>query len=336
MQVLVTGASGFVGSHVARKLVERGDHVRVLLRPSSEGKALNGLPVERVYGELTDHRALASAAAGCQQVYHVAADYRLWVPDPEPMYRANVEGTEAVLRAAAEAGASRIVYTSTVGTLGCRGDGTPGTEETPVTLSDMVGHYKRSKFLAEERALALAREGLPVVVVNPSTPVGPGDWKPTPTGQTLLDFLRGRMPATIHTGMNLVDVSDVAAGHLLAAERGRIGQKYILGHRNLTLREILEILAKLTGLPAPRFRLPYGAAYAFGWLDTVVVSRLTRRPPRAPLDGVRMARKLMYFDASKAVRELGLPQTPIEKALLAAASWYQRQGYCPPFSARAD
>ncbi|HEY3282762.1 MAG TPA: hopanoid-associated sugar epimerase [Armatimonadota bacterium] len=329
MKVLVTGASGFVGSHVARKLVERGDHVRVLLRPSSSGKSLGGLPVERVEGDLCDPGSLKAAVEGCRQVYHVAADYRLWVPDPDSMYRGNVEGTRTLLTSAAEAGAERIVYTSTVGALGCRGDGTSGTEETPVSLSDMVGHYKRSKFMAEQEALKLAGQGAPVVIVNPSTPVGPGDWKPTPTGQTILDFLRGAMPAYIDTGMNLVHVDDVAQGHLLAAEHGRPGEKYILGNQNVTLRRIFELLSEVSGLPAPKVRLPYAVAYTFAWLETQVVSRLTHKPPRAPLDGVKMAKKLMYFDASKAVAELGLPQTPLIQALEDAVRWYRAQGYCP-------
>jgi len=328
MRVLVTGASGFVGSHVARLLAERGDVVRVLVRRSSPVDHLVALQCEPVIGDLCDSASVCSAVKGCDQVYHVAADYRLWCREPRSMYRTNVEGTLNVLRAALAAGIGRVVYTSTVGTLGNIGDGTPGTEETPVTLAEMVGHYKRSKFLAEEEVRRFAAtEGLPVVIVNPSTPVGEGDLKPTPTGKIIVDFLRGRMPAYLDTGLNLVDVRDVAHGHLLAAERGRPGERYILGCRNVTLREILEMLSRITGLPAPTRRIPYAVALWAARIDTLVSGVVLGREPRIPLEGVLMARKRMFFDSSKAVRELGLPQSPVEGALARAVEWFRANGY---------
>ncbi len=326
MTALVTGGTGFVGAHLVRALLDQGESVRCLVRPGSDRRNLAGLPVEVVEGDITDPFAAARAVRGCDTVFHAAALYQLWVPDPAPMYRVNVGGTRTVLAAAGEAGAKRIVYTSTVGTLGNPGDGRPGTETTPVTLADMVGHYKRSKFLAEQEALRLARAGLPVVIVNPSAPVGAYDVKPTPTGQMMVDFLRGRMRGVLRTGLNLVAASDVAAGHLLAAERGKAGERYILGHANLMLEEIFTLLARLTGIPAPRLRVPYGVAYVAG-VAAEVLSRLTGRPPRIPLTGVRMARKVMFFDAGKAVRELGLPQTPVEGALREAVDWFTAHGY---------
>jgi dihydroflavonol-4-reductase len=325
---LVTGGTGFVGSHVSRRLLVEGVAVRVLARPQSSLRNLEGLAVEVVYGDLRQPETLAPAVRGCRWVYHVAADYRLWCRDPGEMYRANVEGTAALLSAVRAAGdVERVVYTSTVGALGLPSGGEPGNESTPVSLDDMVGHYKRSKFLAEQEALRFAGEGLPVTLVHPSTPVGPGDARPTPTGQMIVDFMNGRMPAYVDTGLNLIAVEDVAEGHLLAAARGRVGEKYILGHRNLTLREILEILGEILGRPAPRARMPYAAALALAHVDQWVEGRLLRREPRIPLEGVRMAAKKMYFDATKAVRELGLPQTPVEDALARAARWFADQGY---------
>jgi dihydroflavonol-4-reductase len=326
MPVLVTGATGFIGHHVARQLLARGHRVRALVRPSSRRENLAGLDLELVTGDLQDPASLRAAAAGCPQVYHVAADYRLGAPDPESLYRSNVDGTRNLLEAAAAAGVERVVYTSSVGALGIPADGTPGTEATPVGLNDMIGVYKRSKFLAEQEALRFAREGVPVVIVNPSTPVGPADLKPTPTGQIVVDFLNGRMPAYVDTGLNLVAVEDVARGHLLAAERGQVGEKYILGNRNMTLREILEALARITGRPAPTVRIPYGFALAAAFLENGL-ARLLRREPAIPLEGVRMARKKMFFDSSKAVGELGLPQTPVEDALARAVGWFRDHGY---------
>lgn len=325
---LVTGGTGFVGSHVVRRLVAEGIPVRVLARRHSSTRALEGLPVELVYGDLRQPETLPSAVAGCRWLFHVAADYRLWCRDPRELYRTNVDGTAALLAAARQAGGvERIVYTSSVGALGLNQDGRPANEETPVTLAEMVGHYKRSKYLAEQEALRAAREGAPLVLVHPSTPVGPGDWKPTRTGQMIVDFLNGRMPAYVDTGLNLIAVEDVAEGHWLAATRGRVGERYILGCRNLTLREILQMLAKITGRPAPRWRMPLPLALFLGHLDQWVEGGLLRREPKIPLEGVRMARKKMFFDAEKAVRELGLPQSPVEDALARAVAWYREHGY---------
>jgi dihydroflavonol-4-reductase len=323
---LVTGATGFVGANVVRELLRDGATVRVLARRSSDRRAITGLPVEVVEGDLTDRRSIDRAVAGVGVVHHVAADYRLWARDPRELYRANVDGTRAVLDAAGQAGVRRIVYTSTVGALGIPKDGAPGTEDTPVALSDMVGPYKASKFLAEQAALGLARRGLPVVIVNPSAPVGPWDVKPTPTGQMVVDFLAGRMFATLDTGLNLVHVRDVARGHLLAAARGRVGEKYILGHRNVSLVEIGRLLAELTGSRAPWLRVPYALAWC-GAACMEAAARVSGRPPKVPLAAVRMARKKMYFSADKAVRELGLPQTDVREALHDAARWFSEHGY---------
>jgi dihydroflavonol-4-reductase len=257
----------------------------------------------------------------------VAADYRLWVPDPEVMYAVNVQGTRDLLAAAAAAGLARVVYTSTVGTLGNPGDGTPGAEDTPVSLKEMVGHYKRSKFLAEQVALDFAGQGLPVVIVNPSTPVGPWDWRPTPTGQMIVDFLKGRMPAYLETGLNLIHVQDVARGHLLAEAQGRLGEKYILGHENLSLSQILRLLADISGRRAPKVKLPYWPVLAMAYVNEWWANHLSRRPPRMPVTAVRMARKYMYFDNTKAREELGLTLTPVPQALGEAVAWFQQHGY---------
>jgi dihydroflavonol-4-reductase len=325
---LVTGGTGFVGANVVRELVAAGAGVRVLARPGGDRRALEGVKVEIVEGDLTDAASVRRAVAGVQAVYHVAADYRLWTPDPAPLYRANVDGTRAVLDAAGAAGVSRIVYTSSVGALGIPRDGTPGDETTPVTLDEMVGHYKRSKFLGEQVALDYARRGLPVVVVNPSAPLGPWDIKPTPTGQMVVDFMRGRMVGVVDTGLNVVHVRDVARGHLLAAERGKPGEKYILGHArgNLSLAEIFGLLAAITGGRAPRFRVPYALAWCSA-LACEGVARVTGRPPAVPLTAVRMSRKRMYFNPAKAVRELGLPQTEPRAALADAVAWFEARGY---------
>lgn len=327
MTVLVTGGTGFVGSRVVRKLVERGERVRCLARKSSVLRNLDGLPVEVVEGDLQDAVSLGGAVRGCATVYHVAADYRLWSRDPGELYRSNVDGTRNLIAAAERAGCARFVHCSSVGALGIPKDGTPGTEATPVRLEDMVGHYKRSKFLAEQEALQAAARGVPVVIVNPSTPVGPNDIKPTETGRIITRFLNGKMPAYLDTGLNLVDVDDVAEGHLLAAEKGRVGEKYILGCRNMTLREILESLAKLTGLVAPRARMPYGLVLGIARVNEFFSGTLFGREPGIPVEGVRMARKKMFFDASRAVRELGLPQTPVEEALERAIRWFYDNGY---------
>lgn len=323
---LVTGGTGFVGANVVRELLREDAVVRVLARPGGDRRALAGLAVDVVDGDLGDPASLRRAVAGVATVYHVAADYRLWARDPRALYRTNVDGTRALLQTAADAGIKRIVYTSTVGALGLPKDGSPGTEETPVSLTDMVGPYKKSKFLAERVALEFAAAGAPIVIVNPSAPVGPWDVKPTPTGQMIVDFLRGRMFASLDTGLNLVHVRDVARGHLLAAQRGRVGDKYILGHANLGLAEIFQRLAEITGLRAPRLRIPYAVA----WLAAAGLegaARLTRGAPRVPLTAVRMARKRMYFSPAKAVRELGLPQTDVGEALRDAVAWFGEHGY---------
>ncbi len=323
---LVTGGNGFVGVHVVRALLARGDRVRVLVRKGADRAALDGCDVEFALGDLRDRESIERAVAGCEEVYHVAADYRLWVPDPDAMYAANVDGTRNVIEAARRAGARRIVHTSTVGALGIPARGI-GTEDTPVSIDDMVGPYKRSKFMAERVAVDAARDGAPVVIVNPSTPVGPLDLKPTPTGRIIVDFLNRRMPAFVDTGLNLADVEDVARGHLLAAEHGRVGEKYILGGENLTLKEMLDRLARLSGLPAPRVRLPYAVAFGFA-LGAEAVSRvLTHRAPRASLTEVRMSRKHMFFDSSKARRELGYRPGPVDNALARAIEFFRRSGF---------
>ena len=322
--VLVTGASGFLGWHVARLLLQRGDSVRALVRP---GSRLRELDAEPVTGDLRDPESLARAVAGCGLVFHAAADYRLWARDPRDLYRSNVDGTRHLLAAAQRAGVERVVYTSTVGCIGIPSEGL-GDEDTPVSLADMAGDYKRSKFLAEQVALQFAREGLPVVIVNPTAPVGDHDVKPTPTGQTVLDFLNGKMPAFIDTGLNIVDARDAAQGHLLACERGRIGERYILGSENLTLAQILQTLAKIAGRPAPRLRLPYAVAYCAGVCSTAW-AEVTGVPPRVPIEAVRMARKKMWVTHVKARRELGFQPAPAETALRRAAEWFGGSWHAP-------
>lgn len=326
MKVLVTGATGFVGGAVARALVRAGIDVRVLARSESELKNLEGLMVEQRVGDLRDPASLRKALTGCQQLYHVAAHYALWAKDPSIFYDINVTGTRNLLEAAREAGIERTVYCSTIGAIGLPPHGGLGTEDTPVSLDQMAGHYKRSKYLAEQEVLKLAKAGLPVVIVNPSAPVGAGDVKPTPTGQIIVDFMKGRMPAYIETGMNIVDVDDVATGHLLAMQKGRQGERYILGCRNLMLREVFEILSRITGVKAPSIKLPRIAilpfAYGNQWL-----ANLTGQPPRIPLEGVKMAKYKMHYDCSKAIRELGIPQTPPEVALEKAVRWFRDHGY---------
>ena len=320
MTVLVTGASGFLGWHVAKLLVERNYSVRALVRP---GSRIDQLAVEPVTGDLRDPASLARAIQGCRRVFHVAADYRLWSKDPSDLYRSNVDGTRNLLQAAQAAGVERVVYTSTVGCIGFPHDGL-GTEDTPVSLDDMAGHYKRSKFLAEQVALEFARGGLPVVIVNPTAPIGDHDVKPTPTGKIVLDFLKGDMPAFIDTGLNVVDARDAAEGHLLACERGRIGERYILGSENLTLAQILEKLAAITGRKAPTVRLPYAVAWLAAAASTGYAG-ITGRPPRVPLEGVRMARKRMWVSHEKARRELGFNPGPAETALRRAVEWFLKR-----------
>jgi dihydroflavonol-4-reductase len=325
---LVTGGTGFVGAHVVRALLRRGREVRCLVRPGSAAVNLEGLDVDRATGDLRDVASLERALAGAEVVYHCAADYRLWASDPREIYEVNVGGTENIMRRAFEAGVRRVVYTSSVAALGSRRAGEPADEETPAEPSHIIGTYKKSKYDAERVAEAWSARGLPVVIVNPSTPVGDRDVKPTPTGQIIVDFLNRRMPAYVDTGMNLVDVADVAEGHLLAAERGRAGERYILGNRNMTLKEFLDALAERSGLPSPRLKLPHWMPVAAAAVDTFV-SGWTGRPPRIPIDAARMSRHRMFFDASKAVRELGLPQSPVEEALDRAVRWFRERGYAP-------
>ena len=325
MKVFVTGATGFVGWHLVEALLSRGDEVRCLARPASAA-LLDGSKSEVALGDLTDFESLRRGMRGVEAVYHCAADYRLYVDHPESMYAANVEGTRNVLRAASEAGVRRVVYTSTVGALGLNADASPADERTPVHFSDMVGHYKRSKFLAERVAEEWAAKGLPLVIVNPSTPVGERDIKPTATGRMILDFLRGKIPAYVDTGLNLVDVRDVAAGHILAMERGRVGEKYILGNKDMSLKAILDSLSRIAGLPSPRLRVPHWLPLAVAAADTAL-ARVRGGTPRFELDAVRLSRKKMFFDPGKAVRDLGMPQTPVDQALERAVTWFRRQGY---------
>lgn len=321
--VLVTGATGFLGWHVAQRLVESGERVRALVRPSSSVRELD---VETATGDLRDPASLQRAVAGCRAVYHVAADYRLWAKDSNDLYRSNVDGTRNMLAAARQAGVERFVYTSTVGCIGIPAGGI-GDEEAPVSLADMTGHYKRSKFLAEQVAIEYAQSGFPVFIVNPTAPVGDHDVKPTPTGKIIVDFLKGNMPAYVDTGLNLVDAADTARGHVLAAERGKPGERYILGGENLTLRQILEQLAQLSGKPAPKVRIPYAVAYMAGVCSTAT-AHLTGKEPRAPLEGVRMARKKMWVSCDKAKRDLGFTAGPVEQALDKAIRWFEQNGYC--------
>jgi dihydroflavonol-4-reductase len=321
----VTGATGFIGHHIAEALISGGWEVRALCRKNSaHPMQLPG--VEWRIGDIRNADEVLSAMSGAEAVFHVAADYRLWARNPSDIYETNVGGTVNILESAMAAGVRRVVYTSSVGALGLNRDGTPANEDTPVSLEDMVGHYKRSKFLAEREAEKFLEKGLPLVFVHPSTPVGPGDHKPTPTGKIIVDYLNGKMPAYLDTGLNLVDVRDVSQGHCLAFERGIIGQKYILGNRNLTLAEIFAMLEGISGIPAPRVRLPYKPILFLAGVCHLL-SFITRREPLIPFEGVRMASKRMYFDSSKAVRELGLPQTPVETALSDAVAWFGQYGY---------
>jgi dihydroflavonol-4-reductase len=323
---LVTGATGLVGSAVARALLARGDRVRVLARPNSNRRNLAGLSVEIAEGAMEDPRSLAHAVAGCRYVYHVAADYRIWVPDPAPMFRANVEGTRDLMTAALEAGAERVIYTSSVATLGLLPGGS-ADEETPSGIEDMIGPYKRSKFAAEEVVRELARErGLPVVIVNPSTPVGPGDVKPTPTGRLIVEAARGQMPAFVDTGLNIVHVDDVAEGHLAAAERGRVGERYILGGENMTLAEILAEISAVMGRRPPWLRVPHSVLFPVA-IGAELAARVTGRDPFVTFDGVRMSRKKMYFSSEKASRELGYAPRPAREAIADAVGWFKANGY---------
>jgi len=327
LKAFVTGATGFLGSHVARALADQGADLRLLVRPTSKLRNIEGLKAETATGELRDAGSLEIAMAGCETVFHVAADYRLWVNDPAEMYQSNVGGTRSVLEAARKNGIRRVVYTSSVATVGFTSNGHPANEESPVALADMIGHYKRSKFMAEQLALEAGRGGMDVVTVNPTTPVGERDIKPTPTGRIVLDFLKRKFPAYVETGLNLVDARECARGHVAALERGKTGERYILGGEDLTLKQILDTLGRITGLPSPKVKLPYFFAFATGVVDEAITGRLLRREPRATVDTVRMGKKKMYASSGKAERELGWKIVPVEGALRRAVEWFRSNGY---------
>ena len=327
MLAFVTGATGFVGSHVARALAAQGADLRLLVRSGSDLRNVRELQAEQVIGDLRDAASLKKSVAGCDVVFHVAADYRLWVRDPEEMYRSNVEGTKAILEAARESRVRRVVYTSSVATMGFQSNGYLANEESPVSLANMIGPYKRSKFMAEEIAIAAGRSGMDVVVVNPTTPVGERDIKPTPTGRIVVDFLKKKFPAYVDTGLNLVDVGECARGHVAALEQGRSGERYILGGENLTLKQILDKLAVITGLPSPKIKVPYVVALATGVVDQVVTGYIRHREPRATIDAVRMGRKKMFVSSGKAERDLGWKTVPVDAALRRAVAWFQANGY---------
>ncbi len=327
MLAFVTGATGFLGSHVARVLSQQGADLRLLVRPSSNLRNLEGLKAETAAGDLRDPASLEKAMGGCDTVFHVAADYRLWVRDPNEMYRSNVDGTRAILEAARKNGVGSVVHTSSVATVGFAANGHPADEDSPVSLADMIGAYKRSKFMSEQLALEAGRGGMRVVVVNPTTPVGEQDVKPTPTGRIVVDFLKRKFPAYVETGLNLVDVAECARGHVAALEKGRSGERYILGGENLTLKQILDKLAKMTGLPSPKIKLPYVFAFAAGVVDEAITGRILRREPRATVDTVRMGKKKMFASSGKAERELGWKIVPVDDALNRAVKWFQANGY---------
>ena len=326
MRLFITGATGFVGAHVAQLAEAQGAELRLLARASSNTSRLpKGADV--VVGDLRSPEGFAAALKGCDALIHVAADYRLWVPDPAEMYKANVEGTRELLRLAREAGVRRMVYTSSVATMGFKMDGTVVDEETAVSEADMIGHYKRSKWMAEQVALEAGRAGQEVIVLNPTTPIGALDTKPTPTGRILVDFLNGNFPAYVDTGLNLVDVEEIARMHLVALERGRVGERYILGGENLTLKQILDRLAAITGMPSPSMKVPHAVAMAFAFLDETVTGKLRGKEPRATVEAVRMGKKMMFASSAKAERELGLRVGSVEGALRAACAWFYMNGY---------
>ena len=328
MKSFVTGATGFLGSAVMRCLLTAGHEVRVLVRPGSNRKNLENFPVEIIEGDLRDHSSLKRAISGCDNLFHVAADYRLWVPDPETMYAINVTGTQALIMAAAEAGVKRIVYTSSVATLGLNQDGSPSTEDTPTSYTAINGYYKRSKFQAEQMVRQLTHDHqLPLVIVNPSTPIGPGDIRPTPTGRIVLDTLRGRMPAYVNTGLNIAHVDDIAYGHLLAYQHGKPKERYILGGDNMTLLQILQAIDDINDIKKYRVNLPISLMLPMAWLMEKVAT-FTHIEPRATLDSIHMAKKLMFFSSEKAHRELGYQYRPTIEALRDAVKWYKENGYC--------
>ncbi|MFN7928888.1 MAG: NAD-dependent epimerase/dehydratase family protein [Blastocatellia bacterium] len=327
MKAFITGATGFVGGNLVRALLADGHHIRALARPQSDRRPLTGLPIEFADGDLDNPTQLAEQIAGCEVVFHVAAHYSLWAKDSEAIYRANVTGTKNILAAAQQASVKRFVHTSSVAAIGVPRAGTSATEETQTTAEALVSAYKKSKFLAEQAALDAARNGLDVVIVNPSTPIGAYDVKPTPTGEIVLRFLQDRMPAYVHTGLNLIDVEDVARGHILAWQKGRRGERYILGNLNLTLKAMLQMLAQITGKPAPKIAVPHFLPLAVAFVDERILARYFGKTPQVSYDSVQMSRHAMYYDSSKAVRELGLPQSPIEGALAKAVQWFEANGY---------
>lgn len=328
MRALVTGATGFIGANLVRELIRQGFDVRALVRKDSPRRNIEGLNIDTAYGDLRDSNSLGAALEGCDFLFHVAASYTFWTPRPELVYETNVTGTRNLLEAARAIGIKRIVYTSTESTIGTGKNGCPGNEALDNSLSRLAGHYKKSKYLAEKAALEMSREGLPVVIVNPTTPIGAYDIKPTPTGKIIVDFLNRRMPAYVDTGLNLVDVEDVAKGHILALEKGRPGERYILGNRNLTLKEVMGILEQATGISAPRLRMPLWVALGAAYCDEFLSGRVLKKPPRIPVAAVKTARKYRHFDCTKAVKELGLPQTPVEEAVEKAVRWFRQNGYC--------
>jgi dihydroflavonol-4-reductase len=329
MKVFLTGATGFVGHHVARALTDEGVDLRLLIRKSSNLANLEGICGETVVGDLADPASFASALDACDAIVHVAADYRLWIPDPAVMHRANVDGTRDLLRLAREAQVPRFVYTSSVATMHFRTDGLVVNEDTPVSLLDMVGHYKRSKFLAEQEAITAAQNGQQVMILNPTTPIGPNDRKPTPTGRIFVDFLNGKFPAYIDTGLNLVDVSEVARAHVLALERGMPGRRYILGGENLTLKQILDKMSAITGIPSPTVKIPFAVAAIYGFFEEWITGHFRGREPRATLEEVRMGRKKMFASSTRAQQELGFRIAPVYPAMRAAIDWFRANGYAP-------
>lgn len=330
MRIFLTGATGFVGSHVAHALHAAGANLRLLARKTSRTEHLEGLDAELVQGDLLQPKNLRTALTNCDALIHVAADYRLWVPSPDTMYAANVEGTRALLHMARENRVRRIVYTSSVATMGFRSDGTIVTEKTPVSIEDMVGHYKRSKFMAEQVAIEAAHSGMQVVILNPTTPIGANDFRPTPTGRIIVDFLNRKFPAYVDTGLNFVDVKSVAATHVAALEKGTPGQRYILGGENLTLKEFLDRMATMTGLPSPKVRVSHSVAMTFAFFDEWITGRFQGKEPRATVEAVRMGKKKMFASSQKAERELGYAALPITNALKDAIGWFRANGYAPP------
>ena len=330
MRIFLTGATGFVGHHVAKALAAEGANLRMLVRKTSNLNNLEGIPGETVAGDLARPESFAPALEGCDAVVHVAADYRLWIPDPAATYRANVDGTRELLRMAREAGVPRVVYTSSVATMHFRTDGIVSNEDTPVSLADMVGHYKRSKFLAEQEAIQAAQQGQQVMILNPTTPIGPNDAKPTPTGRIFVDFLNRKFPAYMDTGLNLVDVAEVARTHVDALTKGTPGRRYILGGENLTLKQILGMMSAIAGVPAPTLRIPFVAAAAYGFIEEWVTGRILGREPRATLEEVRMGRKKMFASSARAEGELGFRVVPVLPAMRAAIGWFRSHGYAPP------